>query len=212
MFTFVNFVNAQLSAITIFGNTMTKNETNKLLAIFMLATVVTISGANYGFASHGEEKWASSDVDYKCMSNLYNLDMETGSSECWDLLSSVDIWNGIASSSLDFDQVTSGQDIEVTSLNLYGAALAYSSPTISGTTITESIIVFDNSEEWGDKDGDDWWKWWVIDYISVGAHEFGHNVRLVHDSSSDLMEDFTDANVHRTPSSHDISEVQGMYP
>lgn len=185
-----------------------------LLAILSIATIASVSSMNEAYANHGvgSGSWDHDDVDYDCLTSLGNLSVETGD-PCPDFATAVDTWNDITSSNLVFDEVSSNEDMTVGAAYLASGDFGQNSISLSGGDILDSDILFNTDYEWGDKDGADWWKWWVeVDYISVATHESGHSIRLVHDSGSTLMKDgHNEGDVYRTPSAHDISSVQAKY-
>ena len=183
----------------------------------MLGMVIAFSLAvsDSAYANHGVGAgiWDHNDVGYACLSSVNLMPVESGTDPCDDFAIGVDIWNDISSSNLEFDEVSSNAaDMTVGASGLDSGTWANNRIELQGGTIIDSDIRFNYNVDWGDRADADWWKWWVKDYMSTAIHEAGHSIRLTHDSNSELMRGSHGiGDIYRTPSSHDISTVQGKY-
>lgn len=193
---------------------MTLHTKQKLLVLLSAAVITSFGFTDTAHASHGvgSGAWDHNDVSYDCLNSLDDMTTESGTSPCSDFATAVEVWNGITSSFLIFDEVSSDADMTVGAANLASGIWGQNTVTLLGGTIIDSAIQFNTDHTWGDRVGDDWWKWWVKDYLSTAIHESGHSIRLAHDADSELMKDgHSLGDVYRTPSSHDISAVQEKY-
>ena len=177
-----------------------------------IISVVSLSTASYGFAAHGGPTWDNANVKYKCMNSLSNVNVESGTDACGTLVSSAAIWNGISNSNLNFYEVSSSEDYQIHGVSMGAGTVGFTYGTPGTGPYTDADTWINTNKDFGDKAGADWWKWWGIDQISTTGHEFGHTIKLNHDADSDIMQETHEFDVHRTPSAHDISVVQGKYP
>ena len=183
--------------------------------------VVLINTVNPVYASHGDLEdgvWDHDAIDWKCLTTTLDLPMEGTWTPCGEINSIESVWNNISNSDFELDQVSSGQDFTIGAEDFGNSDWGITYRTIGSSPnyyLTNVSIEFNTDlggDKWGDKAGADWWKWWVKDFKSTAIHEFGHTVRLAHDSGSTLMKsNHNIGDVYRTPSAHDTAEVQDKY-
>lgn len=186
--------------------TKTINKTS-IIAIFVTASIMGISTVSPAMASHDGATWTQGAQEFYCKSNLDDIG-NLYVQPCTDFGTAADEWNDISSSTWDLTESPSSEiDIGTASWGTSGEVAI--TVTLGIGNIWTAWMDFNDDYTFGSGASPSG----AYDYRTVAAHEIGHLLYLDHDTShsTSIMHGHDTNVVERSPKSHDIAAIQGMY-
>ena len=194
------------------NNKKITSTANKVVVFSILsATIVlaTTSNSNVWAMHDTIQSWTEPDQEYFCKSNLSSLDVTSNVIPCSNLSSAAGTWNAVANSDWNLTRSFS-HGIDVGSANLADDGPLATTWTLGIPILFTAWIDVNTEYPLGDASTSDSG---IYDYKSLMTHEFGHLLKVVHNTStsSTMYESLPADTLRRSLNSHDQSVVAGKY-
>ena len=179
-----------------------------------MAVIMSFSVMVLAYADHHENTstWQT-DMTFSIKPSLNDIS-HASFTPATDFEDAAGVWNDVPASWWDLtrDDINGDIGISARSFGWLSADLARTTHVANGGIMTFAAVEFNTDKDFRDvtiSQG-----WWSYDYKTVAIHEIGH-VAGIHnhtDTAGSPMRGHIEANlVDRTPSSHDIETIGGMY-